>query len=160
MVDAELLLSLAAKVADKRHTQEVLDTIVGGLAGLPGVVLAGIWLLRPGDLCKKCSLRADFRDQAQCLHLVASAGTAQSGTEESPLLQDHLRRIPLDDRKLSTGEGVLIEDAAAEWLARPDWVRSEQIRGCSAHALVSREKHLGMLVVFMHEKLQDGDSND
>jgi hypothetical protein len=76
-VDAELLLALAAEVADKRNTRDVLDTIVGGLADLPGVVLAGIWLLRPGDLCEKCSLQADCRDPAQWLHLVASAGNSQ-----------------------------------------------------------------------------------
>jgi PAS domain S-box-containing protein len=157
-VDAELLLSLAAKIGDKRHTRDVLDTIVAGLAALPGVVLARIWLLRPGDLCEKCFLRADCRDRAQCLHLVASAGSSQNGAEQPSLLQDHLRRIPLNDRKLATGEAVLIEDAAAEWLARPDWVRHEKIRGSSTHGLVSREKLLGVLVVFMREELQDGDS--
>jgi PAS domain S-box-containing protein len=157
-VDAELLLSLAAKVADERHPQDVFDTIVGGLAALPGVVLARIWLLRPGDLCEKCFLRADCRDRTQCLHLVASAGTSQNGAEKWSLLQDHFRRIPLNDRKLSSGEAFLIEDAATECLARSEWAQREKICEFVAHALVSREKLLGVLVVFLHEELQDGDS--
>jgi PAS domain S-box-containing protein len=149
-VDAELLLALAAEVADKHNTRDVLDTIVGGLADLPGVVLAGIWLLRPGDLCEKCSLQADCRDRAQWLHLVASAGNSQKGAEAWFPLQDHLQQIPLNFSKLA-------EDATTEWLASPDWVRREQIRGSSAHPLVSREKLLGTLVVFMHDELQNGD---
>jgi PAS domain S-box-containing protein len=151
-VDAELLLALAAEVADKRHTRDVLDTIVGGLAGLPGVVLAGIWLLRPGDLCEKCSLQADCRDRAQCLHLVASAGNSQYSAELWSPLQDHLQQIPLNFSKLA-------EDATTAWLASPDWVRRERIRGSSAHPLISREKLLGTLVVFMHDELRNGDSD-
>jgi transcriptional regulator with PAS, ATPase and Fis domain len=151
-VDAELLLALAAEVADKRHTRDVLDTIVGGFADLPGVVLAGIWLLRPCDLCEKCSLQADCPDRAQCLHLVASAGNSQNSAELWSPLQDHLQQIPLNF-------GQLAEDAATDWLASPDWVRREQIRGSTAHPLVTREKLLGTLVVFMHDELRNGDSD-
>jgi formate hydrogenlyase transcriptional activator len=151
-VDAELLLALAAEVADKRHTRDVLDTIVGGLAGLPGVVLAGIWLLRPGDLCEKCSLQADCRDRAQCLHLVASAGNSQKSAELWSPLQDHLDQMPLNFSKLA-------EHAGTEWLASPDWVRRERVRGSSAHPLVSREKLLGTVVVFMRDELRNGDSD-
>ena len=151
-MDAELLLALAAEVADKRHTRDVLDTIVGGLAGLPGVVLAGIWLLRPGDLCEKCSVQADFRDRAHCLHLVASAGSSQNSAEAWSPLQGHLQQIPLNSSKLP-------DDAGTKWLASPDWLRRERIRGSSAHPLVSRKKLLGALVVFMHDELQNGDGD-
>ncbi len=162
-MDAELLLSLAAQVAGERHTRDVLDVSVKGLAALPDVVQARIWLLQAGDLCEECFLRADCRDQAQCLHLVASAGTPQDGTEEWSSLQDYFRRIPLNHGKLgriATGEAALIKDAAAEselW-AQMDLGRREEIRGFSGHALVSQEKTLGVLAVFTRRELKDEDS--
>jgi len=72
-VQAEPLLSLAATVVGEHRTDDVLAAVVRGLARQPGVALARIWLLSPGDLCDSCFLRAQCRDQVQCLHLAASA---------------------------------------------------------------------------------------
>jgi hypothetical protein len=81
-VQAEPLLSLAATVAGEHAIQEILKSTVDGLAAQPGVALARIWLLSPGDLCDKCFRRADCADQTRCLHLVASAASAKNSPGE------------------------------------------------------------------------------
>jgi len=154
-VQAEPLLSLAVTVAGEHSVQGVLDNIVKGLARQPGVALARIWLLMPGDLCDSCFMRAECRDQTQCLHLVASAGAPISSPgEDWSFLQGHFRRMPLNARKVgvigATGNPILIKDFAPEneWIARPDWGRREGIRGFAGHPLVFRGKTLGVLALF------------
>ena len=77
-MQAEPLLSLAAQVAGEHQTVDVLSAVVRGLAAQPGVALARVWLLSPGDLCESCFHRTDCPDQTQCLHLVASARSSKS----------------------------------------------------------------------------------
>src|SRR5271169_5372365 len=72
---AEPLLSLAVNVTSEHQVDCVLRSIVQGLASQPGVALARIWLLSPPSLCFSCHTRTESSDQAQYLHLVASAGT-------------------------------------------------------------------------------------
>ena len=71
---ADRLLSLAVTVAGEHSVQGVLDNIVNGLALQPGIALARIWLLMPGDLCESCFMRTECRGQTRCLHRVASTG--------------------------------------------------------------------------------------
>jgi hypothetical protein len=104
---------LAVQVAGEHRADDVLNAIVGGLAAQPGVALARIWLLSPGDLCNQdCQLRAECPDQTQCFHLAASAGTSKDGAENWSLLQGSFRRIPKGHRKIGvigeTGNSVLI----------------------------------------------------
>ena len=99
-MQAEPLLSLAVTVAGEHSVEGVLDNIVKGLASQPGIALARVWLLMPGDLCGSCFMRSECRDQTQCLHLVASAGTPnKSPSEDWSFLQGHFRRVPLNARK-------------------------------------------------------------
>src|SRR5580704_1233435 len=81
-LQAEPLLALAAVVASEHDTGGVLDAIVTGLAAQPGSVLARIWLIRPGDICHECHLRADCSDQTKCLHLSATATGAMVGPRD------------------------------------------------------------------------------
>lgn len=162
-MQAEPLLSLAATVAGEHRTDDVLATVVRGLARQP-VALARIWLLSPGDLCDSCFLRAQCPDQAQCLHLAASAGSPlHSAGEDWSFLQGHFRRIPLRHGKVgrigNTGQSVLVGDLApeSEWFIRQDWAAREQIRGFAGHALVHSSKILGVLGVFTREPLYEQD---
>jgi hypothetical protein len=146
-VHAEALLSLAVTVAGEHSVEGVLDNIVKGLTSQPGIALARVWLLMPGDLCGSCFMRSECRDQTQCLHLVASAGTPnKSPNEDWSFLQGHFRRMPLNARKTgvigAAGNPILIEDFAAksEWIARPDWASREGIRAFAGHPLVFRRK--------------------
>ena len=77
-MEAERLLALAVEVAAERTLPRVLEIIVQGLAAHPGVALARIWLLLPGDVCATCFMRAECADRTQCFHLAASAGTPVS----------------------------------------------------------------------------------
>jgi hypothetical protein len=131
-VQVEALLSLSLSVAAEQSVQGVLDRIVRGLAAQPGVALAGIWLLMPGDLCDTCFLRAECCDQTQCLHLAASSGAPLNSFEEDwSFLQGYFRRVPLNERKVgvigATGNPILIEDLAPEndWIARPEWAKRD-----------------------------------
>jgi len=163
-VDAERLLSLAAKVASEHRTQDALKTIVQGLAGMPGVALARVWLAGPGDLCEECHLRAECEDRTQCLHLAASAGVPRESGEDWSSLDGHFRRIPLsypNVAEAAAADGAILVKEPGEkngWMARPEWMRSEGILGFAGHALTSRGQTLGALAVFTREALSDKDS--
>ncbi|MGA7440619.1 MAG: GAF domain-containing protein, partial [Candidatus Sulfotelmatobacter sp.] len=163
-MQAEPLLSLAAQVAGEHHTADVLSAVVRGLAAQPGVALARVWLLSPGDLCQSCFHRTDCADQTQCLHLVASAGSSKSlPGEDWSSLHGQYRRIPRGHRKVgeigTTGRSILIPDAAAtsEWIGNKEWANRESIRGFAGYPLVSRGEILGVLATFNRECLRQQD---
>jgi PAS domain S-box-containing protein len=159
-VKAEPLLSLAAAVAGEHSTEDVLNSIVHGLAAQTGVALARIWLLSPGDLCNRCFRQAECDNRTKCLHLVASAGTPQNSPGENwAFLQGQFRRIPLGHRKVgeigATGKSILISDSAAEseWIGRKEWAARESIRSFAGYPLTARGEILGVLALFSREVL-------
>jgi PAS domain S-box-containing protein len=159
-VKAEPLLSLAAAVAGEHSTEDVLNSIVHGLAAQTGVALARIWLLSPGDLCNRCFRQAECDNRTKCLHLVASAGTPQNSPGENwAFLQGQFRRIPLGHRKVgeigATGKSILISDSAAEseWIGRKEWAARESIRSFAGYPLTARGEILGVLALFSREAL-------
>jgi len=161
-MDADRLLSLAVAVAAERNLQGVLQTIVRGLAAHPGVALARIWLLLPGDICDSCFMRDECRDRTQCLHLVASAGTPLHSQEEDwSLLNGHFRRIPINAYVVgfvgATGKAILIQDVASDHLhlARPEWIHREGIRSIAAHPFISPDGVLGVLATLTLEPLDE-----
>ncbi len=161
-MDTEPLLTLALDVAAERSLNGVLQTIVQGLALQPGVALARIWLLLPGDICDSCFMRSECHDRTQCFHLVASAGTpVESPGEDWSFLQGHFRRVPMDALKVGhvgrTGAAMLVKDVASdgERIARPDWAHREGIRSFAGHPLIFRDKVLGVLAIFTRELLDE-----
>jgi formate hydrogenlyase transcriptional activator len=163
-VQAESLLSLAAAVAGEHATQKVLNSIVQGLAQQPGVALARIWLVFPGDACDTCLRRSDCPDQTQCLHLVASAGCSRnSPNEDWSFLEGQFRRIPLGYRKVgeigTTGKSILIPASAAEseWIGRKEWAEREAIQSFAGYPLIASGAILGVLSVFSREALDQQD---
>lgn len=163
-MQAEPLLSLAATVAGEHATQEVLKSTVDGLAAQPGVALARIWLLSPGDLCDVCFRKADCADQTRCLHLVASGGSGKNSPgEDWSHLEGQFRRIPLGHRKVgeigATGKSILIPDSAAEseWIRRKEWAERESIRSFAGYPLVARGEILGVLGLFSRDALCEQD---
>ncbi len=160
-MEAEPLLSLAVRVVAEHSVQDVLDTIVEGLAAQPEVALARIWLLSPGDICDGCVMREKCSDQTQCLHLVASAGTPlNSPGEDWSFLRGYFRRMPLNSLKVGqvgTGTPILIHDLApeSEKIARPEWAKREGIRSFAGHPLIFRGNILGVLALFSRGPLDD-----
>ena len=135
-----------------------------GLADQPGVALARIWLLRPGDICKSCYQRAECADQTECLHLVASDGNPQNSPgEDWSELEGQYSRIPtankMEGRIASIGNSFLISDhlAEGEGIVRPGWARQESLRSFAGHPLVFRGKILGVLAVFSREPTDEQD---
>ena len=158
-MDLETLQRVALAVAAERSLDRTLAQIVEGLAGQPGVALARVWLVAPGDICETCRLRLECPDRTRCLHLVASAGRPVSAPHDWSRLDGHFRRFPLGVRKVghigATGEGLLIEDVAEDpgWIARPEWLREEQIRSFGGQPLVFRDERLGVLGVFSRNRM-------
>ncbi|HEX6307456.1 MAG TPA: sigma 54-interacting transcriptional regulator [Longimicrobiales bacterium] len=160
-MNLEALQAVALTVAAERSTDRILSTIVTGLAAQPGVALARVWLVAPGDICAGCRFRAECPDQTRCLHLLASAGTPIRRRENWSRLDGAFRRFPLGVRKIgrigASGEGLLVGDVAGDfdWIARPEWARRERIRSFGGQPLMFRGETLGVLGVFSRDRIDD-----
>jgi transcriptional regulator with GAF, ATPase, and Fis domain len=153
-MNPETLQPVALAVAAERSLDRILAHIVEGLVAQPGVALARVWLVAPGDICETCPLRAECPDQSRCLHLSASAGRPSDRRQDWSRLDGAFRRFPLGVRKIgrigASGDGILIKDVAAddERIVRTDWVRRERINSFGGQPLVFRGEVLGVLAVF------------
>jgi transcriptional regulator with GAF, ATPase, and Fis domain len=154
--------SLLLAMAQQRSVEDVLKLVVDGVAGSEAVVLARIWLIRPGAGCETCPMRSQCPDQTNCLHLVASAGTSVVGPSDAlQRIDGSFRRFPLGVRKVgriaSTGQPLEIQNINGEpdWLAHPKWAKDEGIRGFAGQPLVHRGQVLGVLAVFSRSTIGD-----
>ncbi len=159
-VTPEALQSVALAMAQERAVETVLARIVGGLVDQPGVALARVWLIAPGDICQSCPMRPECPDQTRCLHLAASAGRpTDSAAEPWTRLDGAFRRFPLNVRKIGhiggTGSPVFLQDLAQEsdWIVRPDWAQRERIQSFAGQPLSFRGEVLGVLAVFSRTRL-------
>ncbi len=152
LVDPRRLL---LDMAQQRSASELLWLIVRRLCETSSVAMARIWLIRPGQGCPSCPMRAECPSQTKCLHLVASAGTSVACPGVSfSRIDGSFRRFPLGIRKVgqiaATGEPVEAPDLASlpDWIVRPAWVQAEGIKGFGGQPLVSRGNVLGVLGIF------------
>src|SRR6478735_9699245 len=97
----ETLQDLALRISGERDVETVLRQIVTGLGAQPGVALARVWIVKPGDVCQSCRMRASCPDQTSCLHLAASAGSSLTGESWSGTDGD-FRRVPLAHLKVGS----------------------------------------------------------
>ena len=159
----EPLLALAATVAGEHSTRSALDAIVQGLAKQPEIALARIWLLQPGDICDECFLGNECDDRCECLHLVASAGASLNGKGDWSFREGYFRRIPLSKTKGkvgvigATGNSIRITNITpeSEWIRRPEWAKSEEVRAFVGEPLKFKGKILGVLGIFSRETISD-----
>lgn len=156
------LKCLLLDIAQQRSLNDLLWLIVRRLADRPTVVLARIWLLKPGDICSTCRLRKECPDQTECLHLVASAGRSGVGDKTEWMNTDgYFARFPLGVCKVGrigkTGEQLVINemDNNLAWIARPDWARQEGIQGFHGQPIIYKGETLGVLAVFEREPVTD-----
>ena len=154
--DSPELKSLLLEIASEQSLDALLQMIVQRVAAMPHVAMARIWLMEEGDICDRCFLQKECRDQSRCLHLVASAG--QSTVDETATwdnLDGQFRRFPLGVRKVghaaATGDAVIVWDTAKDlkWVAQPEWVRAESIQGLISQPMVFRGEVFGVLAVFL-----------
>jgi transcriptional regulator with GAF, ATPase, and Fis domain len=153
----EALQEIALRVSGERSVEGVLRQIVDGLAHQPGVALARVWVVSPGDLCDSGDVRS-CDDQSACLHLAASAGASLAG-ESWSRTDGRFRRIPLGQLKVGSiaanRTGLLLSDPSSEQWARPEWVRHESIQSFAGQPLVFRDETLGVLAVFRRQSIDD-----
>jgi transcriptional regulator with GAF, ATPase, and Fis domain len=152
----EALQELALRISGEREVQAVLRQIVAGLVRQPGVALARVWIVKPGDICRSCRMRSFCPDQTSCLHLAASAGQSLKGESWSRTDGD-FRRMPLAHLKVGSiavdRAGLLVADPQSEKWARPEWVRSEGIVSFVGQPLIFRDDPLGVLALFRREPI-------
>jgi transcriptional regulator with GAF, ATPase, and Fis domain len=139
----------------------VLRRIADGLASQPGIALARVWLVRPGDACDSCPMRSECKDRTRCLHLVASQGNPRRKGEDWTRLDGAFRRFPLGVRKVgrvgAQGVPVLIADVTQgmQEFAQPEWIEAEAIRSFGCQPLVFRGEILGVLAIFNRDRCDE-----
>ena len=152
--DDALLKSVLLEMTQERDLEALLHLVVARLASMPSVALARMWLIKPGDICPSCPLAAECQDRKRCLHLVASAGRPRDPQEDWTRLTGGFRRFPLNERKIgriaTANEHITIADVRSDsqWIARPQWVRTEGIVGFAGKALAMRGEVVGVLGIF------------
>ena len=156
------LKCLLLDIAQQRSLKDLLWLIVGRLADRPTVVLARIWLIRPGDICSTCRFKEECPDQTRCLHLVASAGRSGGADKtEWSNINGSFSRFPLGVCKVgrigSSGEQLVINEMETNlaWIVRPDWAKQEGIHGFHGQPIIYKGETLGVLAVFEREPVTE-----
>jgi transcriptional regulator with GAF, ATPase, and Fis domain len=154
--------SLLLEIAQQKSLNDLLWLIVRQLADQPAVALVRVWLMEKGDICSTCFMKNDCPDQTRCLHLVASAGhPASDPRKEWSRLDGEFRRFPIGVRKVGqiakTGQAIVIKEIekGSRWMARPDWVKQESIRGFHGQPIVYQDEILGVLALFSRTPVPD-----
>jgi transcriptional regulator with GAF, ATPase, and Fis domain len=154
-----LLLDLALQ----QSVPSLLDLIVTRLSENNRVALVRIWLAQPTSDCSECATTDLCRTQSQCLYLVASAGrSVVSPGVEWTRIEGAFRRFPFGARKVGrialTGQALEEPDLTEplpDWIAQPDWVRAEGVRGFAGQPIIHRGELLGVLAVFARQAIAD-----
>jgi len=151
---------LLLDLAQQRELPSLLNFLVSRIGSTEAVGLVRLWLVKPGEGCETCPLRSECPDQSQCLHLVASCGRSVTDpSKDLARLDGRYRRFPIGVRKVGlialTGEPIEAPDLAEmpNWIADPQWVRSEGITGFAGQPLSHQGKVLGVLGVFSRVKI-------
>ena len=154
-----LLLDLALQ----RSVSPLLELIVSRLSETGRVALARIWLTQPTSTCFDCPTIDVCRIQNHCLHLVASGGRSAVAPDVRWSNTDGaFRRMPLGVRKVGrialSGQALEepeLTEPLPDWIARPNWIRAEGIRGFAGQPMIHRDTVLGVLAVFARQPIAE-----
>lgn len=159
-MDLEALQALSLKIAQERSVDNALKLIVKGLAEQSGIALARLWLIESNKDCLRCPMKQACSQETTCLHLMASAGNPTKVPPESwNRIDGDFCRFPMRSRKIghigATGEAILLQDIShnEKWIAQPQWALKEGICSFAGQPLIFRDKVLGVLAIFSHERL-------
>ncbi|WP_146565554.1 sigma-54-dependent Fis family transcriptional regulator [Posidoniimonas corsicana] len=153
---------LLLDLAQQRDLPSLLDLLVTRIGDSDTVALVRVWLLRPGDICDACLFREECPDRSRCLHLAASSGRSVVDPDRDlSRLDGRFRRFPVGVRKVGriamTGDPIEAPDLAdmPDWIADPEWVRSEGVIGFAGQPLSHHGMVLGVLGVFSRVRISD-----
>lgn len=153
-----VLLAMSQKVS----ADDVLNVLVSGLSERCGAALARVWLVIPKAKCVACREPEVCSDRSECLQLAASAGRSLAGRNWSGI-HGAFARIPFGFGKIGhiaeTRQPVEEKkiDEHSKWIAKPEWIQREGIRGLIGQPLLHQDKLLGVLAVFTRESPTDSD---
>ncbi|MFO0917629.1 MAG: sigma 54-interacting transcriptional regulator [Planctomycetaceae bacterium] len=158
---------LLLDLAQQRTVPALLELIVSRLSETGRIALVRIWLTQPTSGCSDCPSAEVCQAQTQCLHLVASGGRSL-GTPvvEWTGIHGDFRRIQLGARKVGrialSGrplEEPELTEPLPDWIARPEWIRAEGIRGFSGQPMIHQGAVLGVLAAFARHPITNEDMN-
>lgn len=158
IADAKRLL---LEMAQEQSVNDLLRMIVTRLSESSRVALARIWLAQPTSECANCATQDACHAQTECLELVASGGRSRARpAQEWNSVEGDFRRIPFGARKVgriaATGQPLEEPDLAdpfPDWVARPEWMQEEGIRGFAGQPIIHRGRVLGVLAVFARQPI-------
>lgn len=156
-----LLLDLALE----RSVPALLELIVSRLSQTERIALVRIWLAQSTSSCSDCTHVEVCRTQTQCLQLVASSGRSILPTSaEWTSTEGAFRKMPFGARKVGrialSGQPLEepeLNEPLPDWVARPDWIRAEGIRGFAGQPIIHQGEVLGVFAVFARQPLADED---
>ncbi len=153
--------SINSLILRKSPLKETLQTIVLQVSNIESMALVRIWLIDKGDICEKCVMRNDCRDQTRCLHLTASSGKSNDGEKIWAGTSGRFQRIPIGVRKIGitaeTGKPVLLSDldkTENTWIADKNWIKQEKIIGFASYPLKFEDDILGVIGVFSRQNIK------
>lgn len=152
---------LLLDLAHQQSVPDLLQLIVTRLSETDRIALVRIWLAQATANCSGCPSVDVCRTQTQCLHLVASGGrSVASPNIEWTNTEGAFGRMPFGTRKVGrialTGEPLEepeLTEPLPDWVARPDWIRTEGIRGFAGQPMIHRGEVLGVLAVFARQPI-------
>ncbi len=159
--DANLALQLLLEAANQQSLELLLEMMVNTAAARPDIACVQVWLIDKGDICSKCPLRLQCRDQSRCLHLVAGRGVSLCGPgEKSPRFDDPNARLPLGvgamGRAVETGEQNFLSDSGMEGVMTGfEWLTRERIHGCAMTPIKFKGEVLGVIIGFVRREFPE-----
>jgi len=153
-----MLLSMS----QQRSIPDVLTVLVSNLVQRCGAALARVWLVVPKSQCAGCRSVELCAARTECLQLAASAGVSLHGADWSGI-DGEFSRVPFGFGKVGhiAETHLAVEEKrihpTSPWIAEPEWVRHEQIRGLIGQPLLYQDRLLGVLAVFTRQSPSDDD---
>lgn len=162
LITAEDCRHLLLAMSQQFSAEDVLSVLVNGLSERCGAALARVWLVVPKETCSACREPSQCAARSECLKLTASAGRSLAGRSWSGTDGAFARmpfgygkighiaetRQPVEEKKI---------DEHSHWIAKPEWIRREQIRGLIGQPLLHQDQLLGVLAIFTRESPTDSD---
>jgi len=162
LITAEESRRILLAMSQQYSTDDVLQVLVRGLSEHCGAALARVWLVIPKSECAQCRDPGLCAPRSDCLQLAASAGRSLAGRNWTNV-NGAFARMPFGHGKIGhiaqTRQPVEEKkiDLHSPWVAKPEWIQREQIRGLIGQPLLHQDQLLGVLAVFTRESPTDSD---